>query len=363
MPTPFHDWIKTEDCYETLTNCAGQIALRASQMGIALDDAHLENENRADFHKAVAADLWQFLKTNADQLANKATTLLNSDDARALTAFIISRYLDDCLDRRRSDSPFHAYYRHMRTVLATADGIQYRSEQRKGSYYAWSDTPQLPLLPDSYEFRQQHLNYPEWPASSVPFCDIHEKPAMISISKHYWDEALQRLVQFYLLPVRGLVAFVAAKYPLVPQQTTLEHADGQDGDESNANTLDRIMHQQQHQLLPQLPYDIIDTALEELASDCAIELSATEQAILVMQTEQLTLGEIARQLGMKGPGNVSYHQNKAYQKLRTTWSLWGLPDSEHYAVAEEEQELFFKKVITICKKLQQCRDTGHGEHS
>lgn len=362
MSKTFHDWIVSTDCLEVLTTCAGQVTFRAAQMGITLDDAHFENENRDDLHKAIASDLWQYLKTHAEQISNKATTLLVSGDTRKFSSFIISEFLDHCLDKRRTDSPFHAYYRHMRTVLYQADGIQYRPEKRKGSYYAWTRTPELPLLPDTYEFRQQHLNYPEWPASSVPFCNIHEKPAMISLSRHYWDEALKRLIQFYLLPIRGLVAFIAAKYPLVPKQIELEHADGQDGDENSEGRLGRTLYDQLHQI-PQLPYDIIDTELEDLARDCATELTETERVIIIMQAEQQTLGDIARHLGLKGASNVSYHQEKAYRKLRQKWSLWGLPDSEHFSVAEEEQELFFKKVIEFCKKLHASRESNHGEHS
>lgn len=362
MSTTFHDWIASADCLQVLTTCAGQVALRASQMGITLDDAHLENENRVDFNNAVASDLWQFLKTHAEQIANKATTLLVSGDTRKFTAFIISEFLDHSLDKRRTDSPFHAYYRHMRTVLSQADGIQYRAEQRKGAYYAWTGTTELPLLPDTYEFKQQHLNYTAWAASTVPFRDIHEKSAMISISRHYWDEALQRLVQLYLLPIRGLVAFVAAKYPLVPRQTELGHAEGNDEDGNDEDGMGRTLYDLQRQI-PQLPDDIIDYGLETLARDCANELTETERAIIIMQSDQQSLGEIARQLGMKGASNVSYHQEKAYRKLRQKWSLWGLPDSEHYSVAAEEQELFFKKVIAICKELNACRENNHGEHS
>jgi len=362
MSTPFQNWIASADCFDLLINCAGQIALRASQMGILLEDAHLEQECRADFNKAVAADLWQFLKTHAEQLSSKATTLLVSGDTRKFTAFIISEFLDHCLDKRRTDSPFHAYYRHMRTVLSQADGIQYWAEQRKGAYYAWCDKPDLALLPDTYEFSQQHLNYTAWAASAVPFSDIHEKFAMLKLSRHYWDEALQQLVQRYLLPIRGLVAFVAAKYPLVPKQTELDHADGSDGDENAEGRLGRTIYDQQQQM-PQLPNDIIDSGLETLARDCTNELTTTERAILIMQAEQQTLSDIARHLGMKGASNVSYHQEKAYRKLRLKWNLWGLPDSEHYSVAAEEQELFFKKVIAFCKELDACRDCNHGEIS
>jgi hypothetical protein len=362
MGTTFYSWIESKECLDVLAGCAKQVALRASQMGILLEDAYLEQECRADFNKAVAADLWQFLKINAEQLSSKATTLLVSGDTRKFATFIVSSFLDYCLDKRRTDSPFHAYYRHMRTVLSQADDIQYRAEQRRGAYYAWCDKTDLTLLPDTYEFNQQHLNYTAWAASTVPFSDIHEKPAMLKLSRHYWDEALQRLVQLYLLPIRGLVAFVATKYPLIPKQTELDHVDGNDEDENAEGRLGRTIYDHQQQM-PQLPIDIIDTALETLARDCANELTATERTILIMQAEQQTLNDIARHLGMKGASNVSYHQEKAYRKLRLKWSLWALPDSEHYSVAAEEQELFFKKVIAFCKDLDACRDNNHGENS
>lgn len=367
MTDSFITWINSIECFDVLCVCARQVAKRASSNGIILDDTYLEESNRKDFYTAVATNLWQFIKERVDRIAEEGTTLLLSGDSKKFMDYICGEFLDHCKDQRRTDTPYYAYYRHMRTVLSQVDGICYKPIARKGSFYAWSSASDLEFLPDNASIDQDYGN---WTASTVLFSDIHEKPAMLQLSRHYWDEALHYFLSEYLLPIRELVKYVATKYPLM---ITVEYTSGHndDSDENdNRNTLENgfidpniaLDDDSWKRQLPTLPYDIIDTQLEVLARDCVSDLTKDERIILCRIDSNIKLEDIARELGMKGPSNVSYHQKNCYVKIRKKWKTWAIPDSEHYSLEEDEQFIFFKKIIEICKEADKCRDSSKEEH-
>jgi hypothetical protein len=214
------------------------------------------------------------------------------------------------------------------------------------------------------------INYGTWPACEVSFSEIHDKPAMLKLSRYYWDEALHYFLMEYLLPIRELVNYVVVKYPLI---TNIEYTSGQndDSDENDTrNSLEERFVNPNTSLfddswirqLPALPYDIIDIQLETLARDCVAELTEEERIIICRIDSNINMYAIASELGMKWPSNVSYHQKNGYTKIRKKWKTWAMPESEHYSVAEHEQLIFFKKIIEICKEANECRDSRKVEH-
>ncbi len=143
MADQFITWLNNPDCIKELVPCARKVIKRAERLGIALDDACLQG---ADFHNAVASDLWMFLREEAERLAGKFSVFLATEDSEGLSRYIVKEFIDARIDQRRNDSPFHAYYRHMRSVLCEAEGINYQSVPRQGSYFAWSHAEGLPFL-------------------------------------------------------------------------------------------------------------------------------------------------------------------------------------------------------------------------
>ena len=369
MNNAFETWVNSPECYEILRICARQVSSRAGRLGIVLDDAPIELENRDDYLSAVAGDLWQFLKGNADKIAQQATTLLVAGDDDAFMAFVCQKFLDDCIEERRTSSPFQIYYRRMRTLLSGLsknDGICYEAQARKGSYYAYSLRSNLEKLPD----RLSGQDYAGWHACDIPFSNIFEKPAMLGLSRHFWDESLREFLIEYLLPIRELVRFAFAKYPLM---LTVEYIDAQgegadDGDNiislenrlvdtNAAKEFDDSWKRQ----LPVIEADVIDTQLDCIAQDCVAEMTEQERIILYRVDAGEKLEAIAALLEMKGPSNVSYHQKKAYGKIHQKWSLWGPPSLLQFAdVDEEEFFMFYEKVIGFCKTVETCRDSRKG---
>jgi hypothetical protein len=367
MMDRFSTWLNKPECFDDLLPCARLVIRRAEKLGITLDDSYMEDGDSREYHAAVASNLWQFIKEESESLAQKATKFLVELDYKGLATFISREFIDSCIDRRRNDRPFHAYYRHMRSVLSEAKEINYKSVSRTGSYFAWSHKPDLAFLPDDYDFRTKYLNFKEWTSSTISFSQIHKKASMIQLSRHYWDESLRVILEGYLHPIRELVTFVAAKYPLIPSVEYESDTVGDYGEELQLTPGDSFVNPDStdgddswSRQLPVLGQSIIEADFDKMARDCAQQLTDTEKAVLCGLDASETLADIAKGLGMKGPSNVSYHQKLAAEKLRMAWSLWGQPDSEHYAVAEDEQRIFFKKVIAICKNTIDCRDSRKG---
>ncbi|NTW11310.1 MAG: hypothetical protein HGA26_08125 [Chlorobiaceae bacterium] len=365
MSEAFETWVNSPECFEDLKGCASQVSNRAARLGIVLEDSSLESENTNDYLTAVASDLWRFLKGNAVKLARQATALILSGDDDAFMSFVCRQFLDDLIEQRRTTSPFHDYYRRMRALLSDTVGIRYETQARRGAFYAYSTRLELAILPD-------HLcshDYDRWRACDVPFRNIRKHPAMVRLSRHFWDQSLDEFLAEYLLPVRELVRFAFAKYPLM---LTVEYGDALgegDGDENAVSLENRLVDCNSavafddawKRQLPVIEADIIDTQLETLAWDCVAEMTEQERIILARIDAGEKLEAIAALLDMKSLSNVSYHQKKAYSRIHTKWSLWGPPSAKQFTdVDEEEFFMFYEKVIGFCKSGEACRDGKKG---
>lgn len=365
MSEAFEIWINSPECFEDLKGCASQVSNRAARLGIVLEDSPFESKNREDYLTAVASDLWQFLKGNAVKIARQATALILSGDDDAIMSFVCRQFLDDLIDQRRTTSPFHDYYRRMRALLSDTGGIRYETQARRGAFYAYSTRPELTILPD-------HLcgyDYGRWRACDAPFRDIREHPAMVRLSRHFWDQSLDEFLEEYLLPVRELVRFAFAKYPLM---LTVKYVDalGEEGDRDSAINLEgRLVDCEMasafddawKRQLPLIEADVIDNELEMLARDCAAEMTEQERAILWRFDAGSRLEDIAALLGMARASNIDYHKKKAYGRIYTKWSLWGPTSPKKFTdVDEEEFFMFYEKVISFCKSSEACRDGKEG---
>jgi hypothetical protein len=362
MSDAFQAWVNSPECFELLKSCAHLVSSRAARLGIVLEDSPLESENRNDYLTAVASDLWRFLKGNAVMIARQATALILSGDDDAFMTFVCRQFLDDLIDQRRTTSPFHDYYRRMRALLSDTVGIRYETQARRGAFYAYSTRSELAILPD-------HLcghDYGRWRACDVPFRDIRENPAMVLLSRHFWDQSLDEFLEEYLLPIRELVRFAFVKYPLM---LTVEYGGNQDEgkiDENSVSLENRLVDcnaavvafdDAWKRQLPLIEADIIDTQLDMLARDCAAEMTEQERVILWRIDAGDKLDDIAALLGMTRASNVSYHQKKAYGRIHTKWSLWGPPSLKQFTdVDEDEFFMFYEKVIGFCKSGEACRD-------
>lgn len=356
MAGRFFDWLNNSESFNDLRPCARLVIRRAEKLGIVLDDSYLQDGDFNTYLDAIASGLWAFLKEEAENISRRAITFLTTGDKIGLGRLISNEYIDSCLDKRRNDSPFHAYYRHMVAVLREAEGINFRAIPRKCSYYAWSQAENLPIEPDDHDFHSSYMDYDSWPASPVLFRDINKKDQMIALSRHYWEEALRIILAEYLFSIRGLVAFAASKYPLIPE---IEYEPGVE-DENEGEQKHRVIGEtliSPDRQLPFVPPAIVEIDLDRIARDCAAKLTKEEKIVVAMLDSSTGL-ELAKALGKKGPSNVEYYKKPALRKVGEAWSLWGQPDSEHFSVEVEECRIFLKKLVETCKEAIGCRENG-----
>lgn len=345
MVNIFSEWLDSPGCHGDLIPIARKVIWRAERIGIELDDAYFKDDHK-ECIAAVASNLWIFLKEESEALAKKASALLNSGDSEGLSRLVVQEFIDNCIDERRNDSPFHAYYRHMRDVLHDSPGINYKPISRQGSYYAWSNAKTLTLIPEKdHDFCSRYLDYSKWDACSVAFSRLHQKPEMISLSKHYWDEAIRIIVDEYFLSIRGLVSFVACKYPLIP---VIEYdADTDTENEESSRKLGETVVSPEQQL-PVIPAKIVEVDLELIARDCAAKLTI-EEKIIISRMDSDTGAEIAKALGKKGASNVDYYKKPALDKVKGHWKHWSQPDSEYFSVTVDECRIFIRFLVDFCK--------------
>lgn len=366
MTSELTTWLQRAECYDVLLNCADFVIGKARRSAIQLDLLFQEEirDNADALPQVVAGQLWQFLKERGDRVVAAAAERLVRNDMAGFMSLLADSFLVACLEERRTYAvnPSYAYYRHLRHVLSKAEDVRYEAT-RRGSFYAYSAAPDLATLPQD----QWHLSYGDWPNPAVPFKEIHEKPAILRLSRFYWDETVVRLVAEYLLPVKELNRFVVAKYPLghsVSNETSLAPED-RDAD-CGSFSFDEILVTDAHNDVlgsmarqnPRLDCDVIETELETLAQDTLAELTDRQRTILLRVDEGATLDEIARELGEKGASNIHYHLKKAYQAMKRKWSLWGPPSLAQFSEVEEEEFfIFYDKVIELCKNGGECRTT------
>ncbi len=145
MNDAFKAWLSSHECYAVLKLCAVQVIKRSERLSLQLDDAYLD---RNDYLEAVTNQLWDFMKDRAGKIAQKATSLLVSGDEDAFMAYLSQEFIDFCLDKRREVSPFHAYYRHVRSVLSEEDIVRFESKVRipmKSATYSDASRPGIPM--------------------------------------------------------------------------------------------------------------------------------------------------------------------------------------------------------------------------
>jgi len=357
MEDPFLFWLNRDsrEAFEDLRYCAKMVITRAEGRGIILDDSYLQNDDFNTYLDAVASALWSFLKENSDEISRQATSLLILGDINKFANFICNKFIDSCRDKRRTDTPFYAYYRHMVTVLRETDGVNLHSIPRKYSFYAWSNAKDLPFEPDNDDFRLTYMNYASWSSCSIPFRDIGKKESMVAISRHYWDEAIRMTETEYLFSIRGLTAFVDRKYPLTPKieyesEAKVETEEGQ----KTQGIGETLINPDQQ--LPSIPPAIIEVDINRIARDCVARLTK-EEKIVVSKYDNEMGGSLAKILGKSG-GTITNRKHSALKKIREAWSLWGQPNSDYLDVEIAEYRIFVKNLVRICKESVACRDSG-----
>lgn len=363
MKDKFQDWLESNDCYETLLQCSDQVISRARKKAISLEsifhDALTDGLNCLS--QVVAHEMWQFLKEKSHRVAERASDKLVHGDESGFMEVLIGVFLDNCKDKRRTFSvdPLYAYYRSIRETLTNSAEVNTPPASRRGTFYAFSFEESLQQLPTSY-WDQSYIDWPQPPQTAH---EIYDSPAILELARFFWIETLDRFTGTYLLPIKELSRFLNKKYQIgctIDNESNgpLSNPD----DEGNSRTIDDITVPADDVLgqysgqNPRLEMDIIEAELEELAKDCLATLTETERVVLYRTEAGVKMIDIAHELHMKSASNISPYKDKALEKVKQSWSLWGTESLERFTdVDKEEFWIFYDKVIDFCKSPVQCR--------
>lgn len=209
-------------------------------------------------------------------------------------------------------------------------------------------------------------SYSDWPQPPYAEADIYDSPAILELARIFWIETLDRFTAAYLLPVKELSRFLNSKYQIGCEINSESNSSMSIPDEEgNSRTIDDISVTAGHvdavlgqsaRQNPRLEMQIIETELEELARDCLATLTEAERVVLFRSESGVKMIDIAHELHMKSASNVSPYKDKALEKVRRTWSLWGPESPAKFSDADKEDFWFFyDKVIDFCKSPVQCR--------
>lgn len=371
-------WRKTIDCYKLLTICAEDIYYRHKNMlrlvmniqyeNIYSNDDNVNNKltdlnkQKKDDIETLTSELWAFLNNKWDKSSLTGTTigielqlLLHAEQPRAVMNRVTTYFLNYCRDKQRkqSVSPFHYYYHQASSVLQQASinnpGMQYRSSQFGGTYYAFSPYPLDHISP----LLLLTANYSEWPIppSHIEFVNIHEAPIVIDLSRFYWDESTksEHFGSPYLLPVKDLTQYIFSKFDFNEEslkETKLGLLNDEDDDLEtefpDLRPLPQIMLLNQNELI-----DLAENLI-------ATWKPAKKQIFLLKFEEGLTLDQIHS----KGYKSVQHNVETAVRSIREQWSMWGgallTRNVNHEDINDNNendlQTFFYEAIVDACKK-------------
>lgn len=367
MTEMFQAWLESNDCYEKLLKCSKQVLKKARNKSICLEEIFRDarSDGFGDLNQVVAHEMWQFLKTNGSRVADRAAEKLVHEDISGFIEVLVYEFLDHCKDKRRTYEvdPALAYFRQLRADLSKSEEVNYRHVKHQGSFYALSFDDLLALLPFNY-WGQPYSN---WPQPKHTVNEIHSSRARVELARMFWDEFLIQHNEEYFLPIKELLSYLLNHYQIgCSIEGENDSLSSVPEDEESSRTIADIEIPKHHpddsfgsghRQSPRIEMDIIESELEQLSRDCVAKLTEVEQTIFLRTNENLKLADIAKELGMKRPSNVSYHQEKIYGKLKHSWSLWGTSAEDGFGEVEEEEfGIFYDKVIEICKTVNHSRE-------
>ncbi len=255
---------------------------------------------------------------------------------------VISRmYVNRLYDLRRKkvQSSWHTYYRHVRSVLAAAPEITYRPF-RQQSWYAWSETD-----PETFHDLSDR-DFASWPRPNLKATEIRKRDSIFYLAQCFWNEAADRVGQPCLVSIKDLVRYVGSHFPhelLAPNIKGEHELQSKDSGPDQASILERIGAE-----LPPAEQILTAARLGQLAKQFTAGLDEQEQTVWVLRYDrELKLEQIAERLGYQSAGGVLYQIRKVEFKFKEFCTLW--PGLSAEDLDDRLAEDFFLLVLENCK--------------
>lgn len=257
-------------------------------------------------------------------------------------------------------SPYHFYFRHMRTVLhnaGKAGEIGYKiyempinksNSKKPIPYYSCVIDASQPFLPHCYT----GIRYKDWPCQDIDWRKLKRKPYMLDVARFFYEEMKIITSDDFFIPVRELVNFIEEKYPLFFLSELTESSFQNDTEgESEPFSIDALPYEKRTEDSPFQKQDnnLLRISIEETAANCCADMSVDEKILLVMSRSGANLKEMAARIGYKSQTSASGVLDSAIETVKRHWVLWGPSAGD----GPEWMRYYFKTVIELCMK--QCR--------
>ncbi|MCF8037986.1 MAG: hypothetical protein K9K79_01590 [Desulfohalobiaceae bacterium] len=341
--TRLEDWLATGQGLKLLQRCAWIIDKQVNTVntGGALPFAHYKEE--------LINDLWIFLRELPLGRRQEMRQMVLEKNVSKLCTVISRMYVNRLYDLRRTkeQSGWHAYYRHVRSVLAAAPEITYRPF-RQQSWYAWSETD-----PEIFHDLSD-LDFASWPRPDLKATEIRKRESIYHLAKRFWNEAADRAGQPCLVSIKDLVRYVGSHFPqelLAPNIKGEHEMQYDDQGSDQASILEQISAE-----LPPAEQILTSARLGQLAEQFTAGLDEQEQTIWFLRYDrEMKLEQIAEHLGYQSAGSVLYQIRKVEFKFKEFCTLW--PGLSAEDLDDRLAENFFLLVLENCKNKVGNRNT------
>lgn len=332
-------WIDSPGCFAVLERCAATVSRKIKPLNLSSRQWPYED------NRELAAEIWAFLKEKKEgSLPPDLLRLLQDADWSRFAGYLGTLFINHALDRLRTRemSPWHALYRRVRQVLSNADGIHYKAG-REAAFYSWESGEDRPVIPPVDATPR------DWPDPGMKPAEAVTQVNLISLSKTFERLLVERTGVHGWVPVRSFVNFLGTLFPeLLESYREVPLPDGDapgPGGPYLAPPSDPGLTAEEAAALADLA---------PLAEQFVKGIDAKKRAVLHLKYGMdLSLEEMARRLGYKGPSGPLYQLTLAEDALRGFCSLWpGLSPEDL------DQNLFgefVSRVLELCKSAVEGR--------
>lgn len=314
-------WADEESCQELLRACAIAVERRLAKMGVGLDAFGLTDS------KEIEGELYIFFSSMAPDSQRSLIKILQDEGMNKFAQKLANWYINTLLDKRRTfrESIWHSKYRHIRQLLSEAKNINYKTDGQKTLY----SIDNLETMPEWISSQENFRLWKAPPENIGPY----KKEHILILAEYFYS-----LVKFNYgspcwVPIKELTNYILAWF-----DTSTQIDDPPYNEPFNIDLI------------------ISYSSLSEIVMSISRKLKPKERQILYLKHQQnLSMKEIAAKVKLKTASAVKYHIDNAYEKIREVCIQWpGLsPDS----LDNNLFDLFWDKLMDICKTLEDCRQT------
>ncbi|WP_028322795.1 hypothetical protein [Desulfatiglans anilini] len=338
-------WIDSPGCFAVLERCAATVSRKIKALNLSSRQWPYED------NRELAAEIWAFLKEKKEcSLPPDLLRLLQDADWSRFAGYLGTLFLNHALDRLRTRemSPWHALYRRVRQALSNADGIHYKAG-RGAAFYSWESGDERPVIPPIHDLSMDETDWAMDPADAV------KQANLAALSKSFERLLVERTGIHGWVPVRSFVSFLGELFPALLE--SYREVPLPDGDAPGPGG--------PYLAPPSDPGPTAEEAaalaeLAPLAQRFVKAIDDRKRAVLHLKYGMdLSLEEMARRLGYKGPSGPLYQLNLAEDALRGFCSLWpGLSpeDLDEHLFGE-----FVARVLELCKSAFEGRSDSMKE--